>query len=245
MAKIIWSKHWDTFTKALHSGVSVKDTAALINVSYGTFCKYIRLLSLDNHGQFKKPIKSTPELEKYFSEYIMKVYTQLQDICKDFNASSSQIQSLMRNYQVRREWDLKNSSSENVAIGRKAELFIKEMGDFQILRDMIKTDSHSDYDLVIKGIGAVDVKATKLRPTASGGHRHKFDIANVTAPTKAVFLLGYNEDYSEPMVLLIIPYKEIKGKKSLSISVEKLHESKYAQFVHKIFDSSMKHLYEV
>ena len=72
---------------------------------------------------------------------------------------------------------------------------------------------------------------------------HKFNIANVSKPTKFVFAVGYTEDYSEPMVLLILPYKEIKGKQSISISVDKLEDSKWNQWVYKVFNSSQVELY--
>lgn len=248
MAKIIWRNHWKQFISLLHSGESVKDTSVKIGVNYTTFCKYLRSISIDREGKFKKPIISTPNLEEFFTEYILKEYQQQQDICEDFGCSTGQIQKLIRDYQLIKEWDLKNSTSENVAFGRQGELFIKGMEDFFVLADMIKKDSKAPYDLVlrpnqqyfnywngIEKIGAVDVKCTKLRKTESGSHRWKFNIDNVTKPTKYVFALGYDEDSKEPQVLLIIPFKEVKGHSSISISKEKLSESKYRDYVYKMF----------
>lgn len=237
MARINWNKHHKIFTESLHAGNSVADTASLIGVSYSTFCKYLSSISMNRHGLFKKPIKNTPQLEEYFNNYIMKEFTHLQDICETFDVSSHQIQNLMRTYSVTKEWDLSTSTSENVAIGRRAEKFIKEMKEFRIVADMIKKDSKAPYDLVIADYGAVDVKATKLRNTPSGGLRWKFNVANVCKPTKYVFLLGYNEDYTEPEVLLTVPIKFIKGKKSLSVSKTKLDNSKYSKFLFKKFYS--------
>ena len=235
MARINWKKKYKLLTESLHSGKSVAETALLLEVSYSTFCKFLSSVSLDNKGHFKKPIKNTPQLEDYFSSFIIKEFKQLQEICEAFQVSSSQVQTMMRNYTLTKEWDLANSSSENVAIGRTAELFVKEQSEFKVVADMIKKDSKAPYDMVIAGYGAVDVKATKLRTTPSGGHRYKFNVANITKPTKFAFCVGYNEDYSKPEVLLIVPYKFLKGKQSLSVSKEKLMESKYKEFVHKIY----------
>ena len=46
------------FTEELHKGTSVKDTAAILGVGYGTFCKYLSSISMDRDGHFKKPIKT-------------------------------------------------------------------------------------------------------------------------------------------------------------------------------------------
>lgn len=257
MAKIIWKKKWETLTEGLHSGMSVNDVATSLNISYSTLCKYLRTLSLDKHGNFKKPIKDTPNLQEYFTDFILKKYDQLQDICKEYGATSAQIEGLMKKYALTKEWALQDSTSENVAYGRRGELFIKEQPDFKIIADMIKKDSKAPYDLVltpnhtifnhwndIDKLGAVDVKVTKLRKTNSGGYRHKFNIQNATAPTKYLFLLGYTENYEEPMCLYIIPFKRVKGKATLSISVDKLHESKYMEDLYKLYPSKSTNLFD-
>lgn len=256
MARINWKKHYKTLTESLHEGATVQETAEKIGVSYSTLCKFLREVSLDKYGHFKKPIRNTPTLEAYFTNYVLKEHDQLQDICNLFQASSSQIENLMKTYTLTKAWAFQDSTSENIAYGRAAELFIKEQDEFRIIADMIKKDSKSEYDLVvapnqelfkhwhnIEKIGAVDVKATKLRKMASGGYRHKFNVANVTKPTKYVFAVGYTEDYEEPMILLLLPFKEIKGKQSISISVDKLEESKWAEWVFKIYPSKQQSLY--
>lgn len=235
MARIIWSSKWETLFKALNSGTSVKDTASFIEVSYSTLCKYLASLSMTNEGKFKSKIHASDNLKDLFENYILKNYPQIPLITEAFGASPSQVQTLMRTFALRKEWDFSNSTAENVAVGRKAELFIKEQPEFRVVADMIKKDSKALYDLVIAGYGAVDVKATKKRLTKSGTHRYKFNIANASAPTKYLFLLGYSEDYSTPEVLLKVPFKEVKGKQSLSVPAEALMESKWAQYVHKVY----------
>lgn len=228
MPKIIWAKHFEAMTESLHNGVSVRDTAAKLGVGYATLCKYLSSLSMNPNGTFKDRVSTdSANLEEYFSKYILKNYGQIQDIVKTFGLTAHQVQNLMRTYSLRKEWDFVNSTSENVKFGRKAELWVKSRPEFQILSDKIKTDSKSPYDLVVKGYGAVDVKATKLRGTPSGGYRWKFNVENVCKPTKYVFLVGYDEACEVPEILIILPFKEIKGKQSISISKTKLSDSKY------------------
>ena len=155
----------------------------------------------------------------------------------------AQIQNLMKEYHLKKEWAFADSTSENIAIGRRGELFIKEQEEFVVVADKIKTNSKSDFDLILRGYGSVDSKVTKLRKTASGTYRHKFNVANVSKTTKYVFCVGYNEDYSEPMILLKFPYQFVKGKQSLSVSVEGIFNSKYKAFIHKIYPSNMSYLY--
>lgn len=243
MARIIWTKKYAQMTTLLHSGVSVADTAKELSIGYATLCKELSALSLDKHGHFKKPIKSTPQLEDFFKNFVLKENQQISQICEDYGATPAQVQNLMRTYALTKEWDLAHSSSENVAIGRTGELFLKEQPEFKVVADMIKKDSKAPYDIVLVGYGAVDAKVTKLRETPSGGHRHKFNVANVTKPTRYAFCIGYTSDHKEPMILFKIPYKFLKGKQTLSVSVEKLEGSKYEQFIHKIYPSSETHLY--
>lgn len=233
MPKIVWSKKWEQMTESLHSGVSVRDTAKAIGVSYSSLCKYLATLSMDNTGKFKDRIKSDSEnLQQYWEKFVLKKYDQIPLIMEAFGMSPGQVQGLMRQYNLRKEWNFKDSTSREVAFGRKAELWVASRDEFHVLRDMIKTNSKSDYDLVLVSWGAVDVKATRCQSTPSGGHRYKFNTANVAKPTRHVFLVGYDAEGENPEVFLILPYKEVKGKQSISISKEKLEESKYFQFLH-------------
>lgn len=235
LAKINWKNKFHQLTESLHSGVSVKETATILGVSYTSLCKFLRECSLDNTGKFRDKVRKSEMLREYFINYILVVCDQIPLICEKYNLSPNQVQYYMKEFAATREWDFSNSSSKNVAIGRKGELFIKNCGDFEVVKDPIKKNSKSPYDLILKSYGAIDVKVTKLRSTPSGGYRWKFNIENLSKPVRNVFLLGYDEKYTEPQVLLIIPFKEIFGHSSISISKDKLSESKYSKFVHKIF----------
>ena len=214
-----------------------------IGVSYSSLCKFLRESSLDKTGKFKKPIKYNEAVEEFFGNFVLKNWNQISDIERDFGTTPGQIQNLMKEYKLKKEWAFADSSSENIAIGRKGELFIKNQEEFIVVADKIKTNSKSDYDLILREYGSVDSKVTKLRKTESGSHRHKFNVANVTSNTKFVFCIGYTEDYEEVMILLKFPYKFVKGKQSLSVPVETLMTSKYKSFIHKIYASSKSFLY--
>jgi antitoxin component of RelBE/YafQ-DinJ toxin-antitoxin module len=200
-------------------------------------------------GKFKKPLTYTDNLGDYFNRYVLKNCGQISEICAKFGLTPSQVQNIMREFSLKKEWSFRDSTSINVAHGRAAEIFIKELPDFRVLADKIKTDSKHPFDLIlrpnqelfqnwrgIEQIGAVDVKMTHRRKTESGTHRWKFNIQGICRPTKYAFLVGYDETSTHPMVLLILPYKEVKGKSSISVACESLQTSKYAEYVYKTWE---------
>lgn len=249
---INWSSKNKEMVKLFLEGKKVAEIAELLEVSYSSLCKYLRTIQLDSKGKLKKNLKRTESFLDFFENFIMKEYDNITDICNTFGLTPQQVQYYMKETNTRREWNFKDSSSANIAIGRKAELFVKSLPQVICRKDAIKTESKSPYDLIIREVnpnksedklvvGGVDVKATKLRVTEDGkGHRWKFNVSGATSKEKKgkvkfVICVGYNEDYTEELMVLAIPYNDIKGSKSISVSYEHFKDSKYYDY---LFDVS-------
>ena len=248
--KIDWRQKYKEFTLLLQEGVPVKDTAERIGVSYNALCRILRELSMKPDGKFKERVAASTRLNDYIEHYILKEYNNLPQILIVFGLTNSRFQYMMKKAGLRTEWNLVDSTSENVAVGRKAELFIKGMLDFKIIKDAIKKDSKSPYDLIVRELnekksedelirGAVDVKATKLRDTEHGT-RFKFNVSSATCPGKSmvkyVFCVGYDPTYTKEMALWVIPRKDIKGVSSVSISWSNHKTNKYSKYLYRVFD---------
>lgn len=251
MPKIDWKKKVESILDALHSGLSVKEVATNNSVSYSSLCTYLRLRSINNKGKFKDRIVLNTELKSLFNEFLFKKFDTMRDISEYMGLSHSRIHYIMAQFDMHKEWHLEDSTSENVRVGRKAELFVKAQPEFRVLKDMVKKATKYPYDLIIAGdpehrhpiVGAVDVKSTHLREY-QGGHRWKFDINNTRKKSvtqlKFIVCVGYDETFTVPQVMLIIPFRDVKGIASISFCMEKMKQSKYYKYLYKIYDESIK-----
>lgn len=232
--RIDWSVISEDIFRNLHSGVSVKDTANSLAISYNSLCGYLRDRSLDSEGHFKSKITYNDKVVEFFKKIIVN-YETIDNLISDWGLSHGQIQSLLKKSGIRKEWNLLKSTSPNVVNGRRAEVYVKENCGFTILKDPNKLNSKSPWDLSIKGIGAVDVKATFLRDTTTGDQRWKFNVASATEKrsVKYVICVGYDKDYKEVEVVLLIPRKDILNKKTISVSKGSFDSSKYSAYVHR------------
>lgn len=220
----------------LHNGISVKDTAIDVGVSYNTLCTFLRERSLDSNGHFKSKIAYNDKVIEFFTK-ILSNYETIDSLISDWGLTQGQVQGLLKKSGVRKEWNLLKSTSPNVVNGRRAEIYVKENCGFMILKDPNKLNSKSPWDLSIKGMGAVDVKATFLRNTNTGDKRWKFNVSSATEKrsVKFVICVGYDEDYRDVEVVLVIPRKDIIKKKSISVSKGSFDSSKYSVYVHRRF----------
>lgn len=218
---------------------SVRETSSIVGISYASLCKFLHTYQVQKVGVLNKQISLNDDFQ-FMLESLHRHNTNPNVVAPILGITTRRLQRYAKQLNIKFAWELAESENLQQRIGRKAEEFVKSLPEFTILKDSAKYHTTSPHDLIIKGVGGVDIKSTKLRKTPEGTCRWKFNVSSSLHKTsrqvKAYYLVGYDESYSKPLILLCIPARDLGKHVSISVCMESLAKSKYAPYVHATYN---------
>lgn len=199
-------------------------------------CYHRKALNLNKDGNLRLGrLKYTP-IFKAFIHQARLSFSSIHEAVSEFQISSSKLQRVLSFCDIRC-WPLEHSYNKAQKQGREAELFIKSLPDFRILRDCVKKNPNHPFDLVIQGYGAIDVKSTGLIHKTfrnKSSDFWSFSIGHLARQTKFVFLVAYNTERDIPLALFIIPKNNLCGIQTVHIMASPVR-GKYINYLSKVF----------
>lgn len=218
---------------SLQGGATVKETSAIVGVSYAALCKQLHVFNLDKFGSLKKETLDYNDNFKSWLELLSKECQNMDEISKVLNVSRDKLSSIYATAKIYVTWKLEDNHNELLAASRRAELFVKNLG-YKVIRDCYtcKSASHqkAPYDLILEKWGSVDVKSTPIKRDKKGNLYAAFNTQNFTKGVKYAFCVALTEDRQDFVAVFAIPGKLVYGHSTIHITLEPLSE-KYKQFL--------------
>jgi len=236
------------YLSMLAQGCSVRLTADILEVNYGTFCRHLREIGYDRHGWPVSRAKATPRMKRLY-EAVYKQSNTLGEAAKTLNAPKDHVSRTATRLEVKPNWKLEYNEDLTTSTGRQAELFVIALRVKWLVRDCYKAKTGgktAPYDLILKGRedvkfedgthftgGSVDVKHCALKEEQKRGykeliHRWLFSVGNFSKHVKWAALVGFNEDKSAVLGVWMVPGHLVAGHSSIRINKGK---SRYNQYL--------------